>query len=424
MLTTCESSGEASGHARGAPLDRVETPAAPLTLARLPWDTQTASADACAMAKVFLRGAPHADAQELARFEAEAADRDRALAWVAGLKTRTGTERAERVANCGWMELCFHPRTGAVGWRQRLCKDRCCPACAKRRAGRARDQLREHLVQREADPDHGKLAFVTFTHPKYSIDAEDPGEAVSRTLAEWRKLTNRRPFKFAVTGYVRAVECTYSRKGWHLNAKTGVPYYVKESGWHAHLHIILEIEKTCDAWEVEKSVRAMWCEIAGAEDQCQNWQGFTPAKIGQIAKYITKPFELPAQHAPMFFDRMAGRRLLQGGGTWADFTKHDTDPPAHEWIPQGQHVADLIDRCLVSAKQVRAGKPALEWIFRWVEDPDGNLRALGWQEPGPDELERQERMPVHEALARLLTDARSVKKRGPPCQIEAAAKIL
>lgn len=411
-----------SAVARRAALDPVETPAAPRR-ARVPWATPWASPRAQQLAGVFLRAAPHATPGDPSHVE----ERERALRWVTGLvwherakpnAMEIGTrDRADRIAACGWLELCFQPKTGRVGYRHRWCRDRACPVCARHRAGRAREQLRAHLVERElararwmfaVDEDGaitahrgGELAFVTLTHPKLAFDVESPGAAVSRLLAEWRKLTNRRPFRRMVQGYVRAVECTFSKKG-RREVSPGVWKHVKETGWHAHLHIVLELEHGFSDWEASRDIRAAWCGIAGADEHAQNWQALSKAKLGQVAKYITKPFELPDAHAPTFFDEMKGRRLVQGGGTWRDFTKHE-DPPDHSWVPQGLHVAELIDK----AKRGDA------FVFRWKVDEDGVTRPVEYG-ARMDEATVARGMPAREALRILLEDGRPVSKRCTP----------
>jgi hypothetical protein len=204
-----------------------------------------------------------------------------------------------------------------------------------------------------------------------------------------------------VQGYVRAVECTFSKKG-RREVAPGVWRYIKETGWHAHLHVILELRHDYAPWDASRDIKAAWCSIAGASEDAQDWQPLTEAKVGQVAKYITKPFQLPDGHAPAFFDEMKGRRLLQGGGTWRDFTKHD-DPPDHSWVPQSMHVAELIDK----AKRGDAV------VFRWKVDEEGVTRPVEYG-THLHEATTARGMPAREGLRLLMEDGRPVSKRAAP----------
>lgn len=353
------------------------------------------------MSREFLLGAPHGIDPDLLDGASRRDARDKALRWVDVLPTRGGLDRSHRIAECGWMEACFQPSTGEVGYRQRFCRDRACPCCAVIRSVRIRDQLRDHLAERDT-AGSGVRLFVGLTHPKLPVDAESPGQAVTRVLREWAKLRKRRPFARSVSGYVRAVECVYVARGWK-HPKNGRPYFVKESGWHAHLHIMLELEPGVCPWRFEAWARSTWKEIAGGSDLGMDFQVFSDAKIPELSKYITKPFELPERYAPIFFEEMAGRHLIYGGGTWKNYADQDVANP-EGWVPQARHVAELID----------AARKEQTWTFRWVEDGDGRVRDSVYKPAGDAELPRHVVMPAREALGRLLEDARTIRNRGHP----------
>lgn len=399
------------------PVHPVETAAAPPRGMAAPagWSPYASDA-AVAIAQLFLQSGSDAGATT-ATARTDVAARSRAMSWVARLPTRTGTDRGERIRYCGWAEVCFRPGKGQVGWRHRYCKDRACPVCARNRAAKTRKQLRAHLVAREK-AGCGELVFLTLTQPKLANDREGPGEAISRLLASWRKLRDRRPFRRSVAGYVRAVECVWSRRGWKVQ-KDGRQFYTRQTGWHAHLHIVLELEPVDQhtQWRgVETWITGAWCEIAGGSEKGIDWQPLSRAKIGQIAKYITKPFELPAQQASIFFQDLAGRRLLQGGGTWRYYQRADDEggkAPAG-WVPQGLHVADLIDR-LTRCKT--GGEPETV-IFTWVVDGDGDIRSGVYKSARECEVGCSVEMTALHAVQLLYADARPIAERGKDEQNE------
>ncbi len=383
----------------GPPVHPTEA-TGPGCAALAPWESDCASTNAADLARLFLLEAPKAESDRVALIKTLRDQRERALRWVAQIPTRNGNDRTDRIRSCGWMELCYRPSDGAVGWRSRFCKDRACPCCAINRAREVQAQLRQYLVKRE-QAGIGPMLFVTFTHPKFAVDRESPGQAVTRVLKEWAKFRVRRPFRKTVAGYVRAVECVFLRRGWR-KTKAGRPYFVKETGWHAHLHIAIELkgDHACpirwQAW-----AKRAWVEICGGDPKGQDFQDLTSAKLGQIAKYITKPFELPEEWAPIFFQEMAGRRIIQGGGVWADFTKEVIEEGAEGWVPQACHVAQLMD-------DAKADKSV---CFRWVENGDGELRTAAYIPVRDGEIGKHVQMPAREALRRLMIDGRSVTKR-------------
>ena len=391
------------------PVHPVETAAAPPRGMAAPagWSPH-ASDTAIAAAQKFLQSGSDAGATS-ATARTDVAARSRAMSWVARLPTRTGSDRGERIRYCGWMEVCYQPATGHVGWRHRYCKDRACPVCARNRSSKTRKQLRAHLIKREK-AGCGALAFLTVTQPK--DPNEGPGEAISRLLKSWRKLRDRRPFRRAVAGYVRAVECVWSRRGWKVQAD-GRRFYTRESGWHAHLHIVLELvpmDQDTQWRGFEPWVTGAWCEISGGHEKGIDWQALSRQKVGQIAKYITKPFELPVQQAPIFFQELAGRRLLQGGGTWRYYQKADEGEGAapEGWVPQALHVADLLDRM----PRRKENGDAETVIFTWVVDEEGEVRTGVYRPAAECEVARWIEMPAWQAVDLMCADARPISERG------------
>lgn len=307
-------------------------------------------------------------------------ERTRALRWVRNLKTnvtegRAGTRslsRTARIARCGWWELTWNPRTDRPGLQRHWCRDRACPVCAKRRSREMRAKLRRFQATREKEVGPRRLVFLTLTHRKAM--GESPGDAVSRLLGEWRRLMSRRKVRGgwvgpkghrrwkpgAVAGYVRAVECTWSprgprtvRTGERTVTKDGDPrtfvvpeavtYFVAHDGWHAHLHVILELSPGVNPAAARELITDAWTSIADAEPWCQRWQALSPHRVGQVAKYITKPFELPEDLAPRFFDELSQRRLIESGGTWRAATRNaDRGTGGTMDIPQGIHLAELV----------------------------------------------------------------------------------
>lgn len=67
--------------------------------------------------------------------------------------------------------------------------------------------------------------------------------------------------------------------------------------------------------DVAQLIRA-WCELAGASAAGQCGVPLDDANAGQLAKYISKLWELDDAHAVELFEVMAGKRLAQTWGSW------------------------------------------------------------------------------------------------------------
>ena len=199
----------------------------------------------------------------------------------------------------------------------------------------------------------GALYFATLTHPKLAHDKESAGAAVSRLLAEWRKLTNRRGFRRHVAGYVRAVEVTWSRSS-------------GTAGWHAHLHIVIELNHKTSQWDAWHYLRSNWCDITGGSENAQDWQYLSAVSVHQLAKYITKPFQLPPEQAVLFFREMAHRRIIEGSGTWRRW-RLDDKPAESSMLEQRCTLTEL---CVLASKRETID-------LHWRERSDGSLEAVG-----------------------------------------------
>lgn len=275
--------------------------------------------------------------------------RRRALRWVAGLLTRNGTPRAFRIAACGRPAACVRDGDWQTAWVHRYCRDRACPACAQQRSRQMAVSLRKCADRRAG----ASLHFVTLTRPR--SPHEGPGEAWNAYQRAWEAVRHRPEFK-ALAGGVRVVEVTYADKGWHV-----------------HCHAIFELKAgtatqrvVCPACEgtqrVRLKIRGQWrwhpCKSCGTKHQpgdgtmpvgladlIRAWaeivEGSTAAQCavpldernaGQLAKYLTKQWELPDDKARALFSAAVGRRLHNTFGTWRGVSiRLKVDPDARRW---------------------------------------------------------------------------------------------
>lgn len=274
--------------------------------------------------------------------------RARAMGWIEGLTTATGCDRAERVRRCGEVELCYNPRRDVFAWRHRWCRDRACPACQHQRTLRGQAGLRQRFEERMGLPfEH---LGVTLTTKKLDARIEGPKDAAKRHLAKVRRFTRSQIFQDTVTGYARTLEVVWKARGWSTRAN-GSRYFVECDGWHAHTHWCLEVRESLPLAKLEE-LRAWWTSNADglgfeSSEEGQKWQHQDERNVGQLAKYITKPFELPPDRALVFFRDMAHTKLVASGGTWAgSYTPRDDERFAPHWAPQGVRLHELLEAYL------------------------------------------------------------------------------
>lgn len=113
-----------------------------------------------------------------------------------------------------------------------------CPVCARKIAARRADELALLLERHHAAG--GAAVMVTLTLRHHA--GQRLRDLLGQLLAAWRWLTAHRDYKrLGVTGTVRALEITYSRR----------------AGWHPHLHVLVLLP-TGDYRLPRARLRALW----------------------------------------------------------------------------------------------------------------------------------------------------------------------
>lgn len=271
--------------------------------------------------------------------------RRRALGWVAGALTRSGFPRAVRIAMCGRPRAVCRDGDWRVSWVHQHCNDRACPACAAKRSRQLAVSIRSQAEKREGRP----LYFVTLTRPK--VEGESANAAWCAYQHAWEAFRHRPEFK-QLAGGVRVVEVTRNGSGWHVHChcifELKPQHHVGRGRKRWHVDNLTPIPcPACDgSQQVARAVRNGWrmkpcqtCSTAtmpgdgtmpaalAAALRC--WTNIVDGKLaaqcgvrlddrnaGQLAKYLTKLWELDDDSARRLFQAAEGRRLLNTFGTW------------------------------------------------------------------------------------------------------------
>lgn len=162
--------------------------------------------------------------------------------------------------------------------------------------------------------------FATLTQVKYPAWNEDARSAVQRLYHSWRLLVNGRHFRAGFrerfAGGLRSVETTWSPAGAEREHGGTVAF----DGFHAHLHVMLEVREGVDAAEAAGWLQRAWVSCspdADAAAQVVRRARFDDAH--QLVKYVTKPLEDYSETPDVvraLFAGLHGLRLLQAFGSW------------------------------------------------------------------------------------------------------------
>lgn len=168
------------------------------------------------------------------------------------------------------------------------CKARLCPLCATLRARRqyAKVVPRFNAVLHS----HGvRAAFATFTVPNVALDQGKTAGA--EIIAGFRRMTQRKDFKKAVVGWMRALEVTF-------NAET--------NQLHPHLHVVLLLHrnyysKQHDLYLSQEEWLELWRKVMRNQSiKVFDVRRLRPKKkglplssaLGEVTKYPMKPAKI------------------------------------------------------------------------------------------------------------------------------------
>lgn len=243
------------------------------------------------------------------------------------VQTKSGKLRAVRISNCR------RPRVGmvdgVVGEVQLPCLDRMCPNCQADRSAKLGASLRAFVESEQ----RGELVFVTLTQPKRREADESPREAVDRLAQAWRDTTNTknasgRLLRELASGGQRSIEVTWSPKG--PRSDGGWTAY---SGWHAHVHAVFELRDGVSLERFRLALVEAWLEASGGKRSAQDVRPCDDRRIGQLCKYVVKPFDCEKAgraRAAQLMRELPGARLFEAWGDWRGWQKRFVDATSGE----------------------------------------------------------------------------------------------
>lgn len=316
--------------------------------------------------------------------------------------TGEGRNRGLAVAVCGRPTVAI-TASGHAGIISQRCRDRACPRCQRLRAIERAAELAEAMTScptcmGDGAVDSGgpcsdcgsrghvpwRWHFLTLTVPKVHASRRDCKETIDTVLESWRALTRKshavgREFGHRFMGGVRSLEVVYRKRGEEIRYPGGRVHVVAMTGWHVHLHVILDVrESSCKPKLNAERKRAScgcapmrwvideWCNITGAVPAGQHGRPVERNDTGvasELCKYIAKPLSQKMERhvGRELFQALHGRRCLVGFGRWRSWRKLATKTGASLLV--GPRLDDLTSRVL--------GEPPKDPVPNFVGTPDG-----------------------------------------------------
>lgn len=280
---------------------------------------------------------------------------------LAGVRTGSTKNNPQGVDRATLLRACGRQHAVSIGDAFELepqnCRQRPCPSCARARARVNAKTLVRAMDKRTCSQVGGVyFLFATLTQPKRRRSDETAREAVERMGVHWRALANdratRADFARYFAGGLRTTETTFAAAGDEQRNGHG---RVAFSGFHVHLHVLLEVRKGVDEGEAAAWLLASWLALvegSSAAGQCIRRARAEDAE--ELCKYVTKPLEDCADKPAVLrelFGALHRVRLLQPFGQWLGrgerlgwraLGEEPTEPRGH-WR-RGPEVGELLRR--------------------------------------------------------------------------------
>lgn len=217
--------------------------------------------------------------------------------------------RGQEVGSCGTFLGYFEDNeTGKYQLTaSNFCRQRLCPACARRRSLRVYAQL--SAIAELLSSDYSFLHLV-LTVP--NVSDEELSDKISFLFSSSSKMFRTEPFKKAWRGVLRCLEVSYNPK---------------RQDWHPHLHCLVAVRKsyfTGRQYIKHGTIQASWGVLVGVDHvniHIQKCRG--SGAIAEVAKYSVKPLQLDcftvAEHERLLgvlHKALHSRRLIQTYGVF------------------------------------------------------------------------------------------------------------
>lgn len=201
-----------------------------------------------------------------------------------------------------------------------LCRDRLCSICQWRRGLALKRRLKKILSDKENNVSLPRYVFMTLT--ARNCEWEKLGEDIKNIMGAWGRLSRRKKFREAFTGWCRVMEVTLGKDG----------------KAHTHLHILIQTKAGENYFSADNpsyisqaELAELWRKALKADylpvvDVRAVRSGGCGRAAGYITKYITKSADISGlsdNEYRHYVNGIHGARLWTVGGSWAGKIKDD-----------------------------------------------------------------------------------------------------
>lgn len=221
-------------------------------------------------------------------------------------------KEAKALIACGRWFIRESLPCGSYRLRPVFCDSMFCPDCANRRSKPLQKRIVRHVKKHRKTRDYWLL---TLTRRNISVITRDD----NKLLVEWFNVLRTLLFFAAwVTGGVYSREATYS----------------KQTGWHPHLHVLIETQRNLPRWWIFAVQTAWWFitggshvvnlrRVYGVKKSGQKTREINMRSIRELVKYATKSADFceDAALVDQFIRAFKGQRRIQAFGSFANYEK-------------------------------------------------------------------------------------------------------
>lgn len=198
--------------------------------------------------------------------------------------------------------LCRGTETGSGYAIKLTCRSRLCSHCAAKRSNVIKGMLSTHAMRLD------EIKFMTFT---LKHRREPLTDQLTRLIASFRKMRQRKLWKSNVKGGAWTIEITYN---------------AAHDRWHPHIHVIAD-----SPYIPREKLSATWHAITKDSMIVDIREAHSRSKVvNYLAKYMSKtgdPFALPKHKIAEYALACKGLRMIQTFGSMHGMpTRHKKEP--------------------------------------------------------------------------------------------------
>ncbi|NIK13476.1 protein rep [Alkalibacillus almallahensis] len=202
-------------------------------------------------------------------------------------------------------------------YKNNACKNRFCPICAWRKAGK--DALKLSIMMKHLKSEQDKqLIFATFTTP--NVKADELNDEIRHLNQSFQRLMQRKQVRETIQGYARKIEVTYNQE---------------RDDYNPHIHALFVVDKGYFNNPKKYMPRDRWLELwkSCTKDEritqvhVQKVREDNNSRAYEVAKYSAKDedYLISEEVFKVFYKALKGKRLIVFSGLFKEASQKYED---------------------------------------------------------------------------------------------------